>query len=41
MEIFMGFSLSVITGIVLGGYCVYRVKAQRSKKRSVQTLFSK
>jgi hypothetical protein len=39
-EIGMGFSLTVITGIALFGLCVSRLKARRSEKRDVQTLFS-
>jgi hypothetical protein len=40
MEIFMAFSLCVISGIAVVSFGVARLKARRSQKRNVQTLFS-
>ena len=33
--------LSVFSGLVLVGYCISRVRAKRSTKPDVQTLFGK
>jgi len=40
METYMGFSLCVLSGIAIVGFGVARLKAWRSQKRNVQTLFN-
>ena len=40
METHMGFSLCVISGIAVVSFGVARLKARRSQKRNIQTLFN-
>jgi hypothetical protein len=40
METYMGFSLCVISGIAILSFGVARLKARRSQKRNIQTLFN-
>lgn len=35
----MVYAISVIGGLLLSGYCLSRVKANRETKKSIQTLF--